>query len=217
MQEVSSLALADVAKTLQLTTGGEQQTEFDDGNLQQVLDVGDMVRRGLVPIGTDGLFGGALETNHIAAGTVSVTIDPYALRPGTDVNPPWPPLDKMKAYDVWVLGALSATSLDTLGVSGGGQFDILYPATRVNAFGFLGAVASRIALFKGESADTVNGVTFLETHTGLTSINGAWRVPRGCTIRFGTNSTGPGTPNYLAMFVVGVFPIGMGQDAIGAR
>lgn len=217
MQEIDSGALELVNKTLQLGVAGPQMTHLDAATLQQTLSVNEIVRRSLTPVGSTGIFGLTMRNSHVAAGNLTATFDPYGLVPGTTVRSPWPALDQMEDYDVWMLGPFtSQTSGGGGGVFGGAILDVLYAATRNSDIDITGAMAQRIMVWQAETAATVVGAVMHGDADGnVVCQQVSQRIPRGCTIRYLSNSTGVGTPSYSLACSLGVFPRALGQDAVG--
>lgn len=212
MQEVDSQVLQDVTSTLQLSTRGAQITEFDDAVLQQVLDVMPIVRRGGTRVGTDGVYGLTVTQAHAGAGSLTTDIDPYALTPGTNVVGTWPSAAEIDNYDIWLLGPLSVAFSVVANFAFGGVF-LRFPAARMSG---IDTAAANTNLILG-AFDTANATLFVgeEIGTGKIALSVAQRVPRGTLLRFiSAAQVGAVDINFNAM--LGVFPKGLGQDAVGA-
>ena len=212
MQEVDSQALQLVARALRLSTGGSQLTQFQDELLQQSIDVGAVVRRGLTLAGTEGIHGASITNTHAAAGNETTTIAPFNLD-GLQ-NAPFP-AEIPTFFDFWVLWACPVT-LSGAGVFNGMDASILTPAAN-EAFGGTGSTAARFGLWSDEITFTGIG-SFPVSATGAG--DAAWtnpqrvgmRVPRGGTLRIRTRAEGAAV--YRLDLIVGLFPIGMGQDVL---
>ena len=208
MVEVDSTALHQVARALGVR-GLNDNAVFQDEQLQQVVDVGPLIRRGMTLAGSEGIYIGVFQNDHAAAGVLTSTVDPYAVA-GT-AGWPNPIPDNL---EVWVLqcSALLVTAGDA-GVFGDGQFDAQWPAARV-AWGTPANRAMPLALYDAEVSLGSLGVSLAEIGSGEITKRLGIRIPRGVTLRWTTESTGVGTPEYRLLALVGLFPIGMGQDAM---
>jgi len=211
MQEIDSQALQLVASTLQLSSRGSQLTRFDDGFLRQVLDVSGIIRRGLTRVGTSGLYGLSVANTHAGADTQATDIDVYGLTPGTDVVGTWPGEQEIDGYDVWLLAPLvaagSAAALTAATIA------IRYPAARMSAIDVAPANTNIIVA----AYDAIHATLFTLEQIGSGEVvvqHGAWRIPRGCLLRWTSISSGAVT--FTMNACLGVFPRGMGQDGIGA-
>lgn len=189
---------------------GAQITEFPDGLLGQELEVGGFVRRGLVPPGTDHLWGVQIQNVHAGAGQIITEFDPYALAPATIGNQ-WPDLQEIRdRFDFWIFGPLQGSVAS--GAFTGAQIDILYPSTRVAQIDVSGALAQTLAVFNG--VVSVAGLReFMSAPGGEVQVPCAFRIPRGVTVRWVTQTVV--AADLFCYFTCGLFPIGLGQDAQG--
>ena len=101
MQEVDSQVLQDVSKILRLSTVGSQITDFDDGVLQQVLDVSKLVRRGGVLAQSQGLFSFEIVNEHAGASTIRTLVNPRS--PGAVIQGAGYPAQVPLTLDPWVV------------------------------------------------------------------------------------------------------------------
>ena len=206
---VNSQALSQVARALGLTGAGAGSTNFTDGVLDQVLSVNELVRRGMTLASSEGVFTAVLENAHGAANTLSTTVDPYAVPVG--VIPPYPspmPLDQ----EVWLLeagvvrtsgsGTISAdlhidypNSAQGWGVDDGGSGVVASPP---RAVAFWDSVVTGLTVFA------------LQNGSNPTQKIGE-RLRRNGAVRFSSTSSSAAT--YQCVLLLGVFPIGLGQDA----
>lgn len=205
---VESRALAEINRALKITGHGGQVI-FDEHHLQQTLVVNDLVRRAFAPVGTDHLWGVQLRNTHLAAEAQIITsFDPYALSVAT-VGNAWPDADTLEASDVWIFGPVSGSLAS--GAYLGAELDVLWGTTRVAQIDVSGALATPLAVFN--DVTTVAGLrTYLRTPDNQVLVPGAWRIPRGVTVRFVTQ-TAPAAADIYCYFYVGIFRRGMGQDA----
>lgn len=203
MREVSSQVLGEVATTLQLAGRGTQITQFEDGILQQVLDIGPLVRRGGALAGTDGMFGFQFATTHGGAGTQSFAFDPYTQTPGTSITNPWPVESAMQLYDAWAVGPFNITATAT-GVTTHARLDLVYAAARSK--GVIGASGRQMIGFW--SADGPSG--FLAGANGDVLFKGVYRIPRGASLTLTTIATA--AVGYSCKGAIALMPAGLGQD-----
>lgn len=201
-------------KALGIAGSGDSQTELLDGTVDQVLDVGQIARRGGTLAGTEGIFRCILRNVHAGAGDIFSSWQPYL--PGeTGLIAPYPtpvPDD----LDVWLLGA----SVES--VSGGGS--LVGAALRLTqiqqGFGIDDSAAAVVS-------NSVFTVAWWNTHIGILAppfmatqslqpfkpIN--LRIPRKGAIAspflsFGSQSDGINT--FDCVMMMGLFPVALGQD-----
>lgn len=103
MKKMDSDALGTVNKSLGLTGSGAANTEFADGTVEQVLDVGPMVRRGRTPAATGGLFTCTFSFTSSGAQELQRAINPY--EPGGALTYSPYPNSVNNYFDLWVLDA----------------------------------------------------------------------------------------------------------------
>jgi hypothetical protein len=116
----------------------------------------------------------------------------------------------MQGLDVWILNLWAYTA--AVGANfGGARFDFLPP--EIPNFGSLSQAAN--VLVRWDVELTVSGtIVLVEAGTDQTTIRGPWRVPRGHTARFTTDTSGAGLSDYVLYAMIGLFPMGLGQDAL---
>ena len=206
--KVESRALSEINRALKITGHGGE-TLFDEHNLQQTLVVNDLVRRAFAPVGTDHLWGVQLRNTHlITEDQIITSFDPYALSVATIGNA-WPDADTLEASDVWLFGPVQGSLAS--GAYLGAQLDILWGATRVAQIDVSGALSQTLAFFN--STVSVAGLRdYLKTPEGSVLVPGAWRIPRGVTVRWVTQ-TAPAVADVFCYFNIGIFRRGLGQDA----
>jgi len=110
-----------------LGAGGSQITEFDDGNLAQVLEVRPFARRALVLGSSEGVYFGLIQIVFDDAGDLlgSQTLniyDPNAIVAGV-ARPLWPsPIEE--GFDVWLLAVSCNVNQGDPGFAGGLQLNL---------------------------------------------------------------------------------------------
>jgi len=210
MMKFDGPALEGIRESCGLTGVGAQITELPDGVADQVLEVGQFIRRGRTVANSEGIFTGQLINTHVAGASEFATVDPYnATSPaGAGYLNPVP-----RGYDVWVLGTWAYR------LSGAALVDAMiglsYPATR---YAFAGNAASMFAPLRsylttalGEA--TVAGTPYFRSFgDGLIQRYQAVRVPRGASIFWSTTNAAAAAV-YHAEMLIGLFPAALGQDA----
>jgi len=212
VKKIDSDALGDVKNALGLSGSGSPITELTDGVVDQVLEINELVRRGRTLAGTSGIFTPTLRNVHTDAETLTTTINPYAVGTVAAVAPY--PAAVPAQFDVWLLGCGMRR------VSGGGTLTATLSmtlGTRAQGFGIddsgtqiLVAQPIRLAFF--------NALSTVVTAFGQQADLYPWK-PIGLRIpRFGANlvfsSISSVTVSYDMQLVIGLFPSGLGQDAL---
>lgn len=214
MKTVDSQALEVVNRALGLSGVGAPLTEFLDGILNQSLDVTALVRRGRTIALSTGIFYGLLRNNHTAANTQTSRFEPYI--GGTGAVLPYPsPLGR--GFDFWVLAAI------TRQLSGSGTFTgalFIDPNTTLLGWGVdeAGAAVSAAARLPLAYWDSVVTQT---DEFGLMENGQPWariglRLPRLNRNDVGLvfSSTSSAAAVFDCYIILGVFPVGLGQDVL---
>jgi hypothetical protein len=212
---VDSQALAPVNKALGLAGSGDSRTELLDASLEQVLEVGPIVRRGRTVGPSEGIFRCTLRNIHAGAGSLSTAWQPYA-SPAAGLIAPFPsPVPD--SLDVWVLGVCIQSILNQSNFNKG----FLRLTNIVQGFGvdnLANAIVST-SIFTLATFDAIdNDVTpdFGITNAGLPYQPVNMRLPRKGAVaspflRFDSDYSGVGTAEMLLL--MGLFPLALGQDA----
>jgi len=213
MRRVNSDALGTVWKALGLTGQGAELTEMPDGILDQVVDVGPMIRRGRTQATTEGIYTPVLRNIHTDAESLSSSVTPYDV-PGAIAPYPSP---MPQQFDVWLLGA----SVHLL--SGAGTLSAFLTVNWVAAnqgWGIddsaapIGAVNIEKAVARWDAIATVT------VGVGLQPDGNPWarlgvRLPRAAATSIIFRSKSSVTATFDCQLMIGVFPVGMGQDGLG--
>lgn len=214
MQRVDSDALSVVGDALGLAGTGQPVTELTDGMLEQVVDVGPLIRRGRTPSRSQGIFTGLIEHDHPGVGSLATTITPYQLAQ-TGLIPPFPsPIPRF--FDLWLL---SAHLLRTGGAATVTAAVFIDYADAQQAFGVDNAAAAVVGPNLGPLAfwDTLvtQNITF-----GQDSVTGNLTWPLGIRLSrqndtaLIASSTASAAGVFHFHFVLGLFATGLGQDAV---
>jgi len=210
---VESNALDNLARVLGIA-GVTGTTILDSGNLSQVLEVTDIVRRSRTPGITTGWFYGLIRHVHAAAGLLNSTIDPYAPDGASQVAPF--PRIVPPGFDVWLLNA------SVLRNSGAGTLDgaalFLDPSAAQQGWGIDDSGTAIVAndpypLARWTSLDTsMAGIDpFGIAGDGGASVRINQRIARGTVIRF-VSDVAAAAANVQCMMTMGLFVEGLGQD-----
>lgn len=222
MKKLDSRVLSYVNRVLGISGGAGAAVDVDDGNLQQVFDVGPLIRRGRVP--ASGIFSTAILNTHSAAAAsfASGTIAPY-----DKAGSLWPngvPLD----FDVWLIaftaqlgavgGNFTAGRLQVNFPAGQG-LNIAAPVTQVSATSAAVAATSQLSIILAEyNAELSLGANLGTTLTAPANSLRAvipMRLPRDCTIQWSTQTSALGASTYRMEMVLGLAAAGLGQDYAG--
>ncbi len=196
---------------------GSGVTNLDDENLTQVLPiVPDIGRRGLTIGNIGGWHVGILENGHAGDDGEVSSILPY--RPADDNVAPYPsPVPD--GFDVWLLG-IAGRRVSGTGTLAGADMGLNVP-TAGQGWGVDDEGASVLAtpiiqLAKFDGIDTSIGPSNdpMITEGGQYFVRVGLRVPRGGTLVFASESGGAAAVVFHAMFVLGLFPAGLGQDVV---
>ena len=216
-QQIESQALAAIRKSLGLGGGGEQQQFLNDGSVEQVLSIGDIVRRSRTLANTAGIHFGVLENVHGAANSKTSDVNPY--NAGDSAVAPFPSTVS-DSLEVWVMhstvvrtsGAGELTfGMLTLGLPGSNQ--AFGEDANGNPVTIAAGAELPIAAWDGIS---VSG-TAIGFNTGhLPGAGRAFRIPRGLgalpVLTFLSTSSASAT--FQCRMLIGLFPIAFGQDGV---
>jgi len=210
MKKVNSQNLSAVDAMLGITGVGAQQTEFEDGILQQVVNVVPAARRGGTLGPTRGIFFAHLQNVHTDAESLTSTAFPFSITTGRVGAYPSPL--RADLFDLWLIQAsvrrLSGTGtlicqlmLDlTTGFLGWGLDD--------SAAAVTGIYRATLGLWDSILAGPGSAVGLLESGDTVLKIN--QRLTLGCSLRFASTSSLTSTYNCELLF--GLFPAASGQD-----
>jgi len=217
---IESGALDLVNKALGIGgAGSAAETLLDDANVDQVLDVAPLIRRGLVPAATEGIFRGVLRTNHAIGDSQQAVWSPYDEQLSRTIAPYTPPISD--EFDIWLLRACVVVTT----VSGTATCSLNMQNVRqgfgANQVGSATIVNSKIPLAFWDILHTVHDTTFMGTGNRNTE---PWkkidqRLPRlgetATRVQIFFMSEASGGPSaYDCNFLFGIFPVGLGQDAV---
>jgi len=189
---------------------------LDESNISLVLPiVPDIARRSqqIGPLG--GWFQGVLENVHSGADGEASNMDPY--NPGASAVGAYPPVIP-DGYDVWLMAVGGERSSGSGGLTGAlmsmnpapaaqgwGQDDQAAPVIATPRFyvARFDALSETVTVVANDPMITEAGETFV--HVGL-------RIPRGGFIGFHSESAA--AAEFQAIFIMGLFPAGLGQDVL---
>jgi len=214
LKTVDSQALGIVNRALGLTGVGAPLTEFLDGQLDQVLDVGSLVRRGRTLAGSGGMFFGLLRNIHAAANSQVSEIQPYFPN-GAEIDPY--PNRVPLGFDVWVLAA-TVEQLSGTGTFTGALF--MDPAANSQGWGIdqAGAAVTGDRPMPLAFWDSVvaQDRTIALQEDGSPWVRIGMRLMRNAQSNTGLrfSSTSSALATFDCYILLGFFPIGLGQDGL---
>ena len=216
-KRIDSDALGVLNRSLGLTGAGSQITELADGVVDQVIEVGQLARRGRTLADVQGIFTPTLRNTHTDAESIGNAINPYEVGGALAVAPYPSPVPAQ--FDLWLIGA----SVRIASGTAGGMADATLSLTvgtfsqgfgRTDA-GALVLVSNQIRLAwwdatvsDGTAFGTLGGGQGAHQRIGL-------RLPRGgggSVLTFKSVSTV--TVEVDCQLIIGMFPIALGQDVV---
>jgi len=211
-QLVHGQALVPVNDILGTTGAGAGNTFLNDGVLDQVLAVNDIVRRGRTQGSTEGQYLGLLRNNHTDAEAVSSTVNPYTVSVGR--VPPYPslPANSMEKFDIYLLDAIMRRE------SGSGTIEATLFINDLDVFMGWGVDDAGLAVTQIRSRILAAWDTITVFSSDAVGLQGnempvariGQRLTRGSSLIFLTESSA--TSVYDCIMTLGIFPVGLGQD-----
>jgi len=215
---VDSQALEPVNKALGLAGSGDSQTEITDGIVDQVLEVGPIVRRGRTLGDSQGIFRAVFRNTHAGADAQTSVWSPYITVVANAIAPfPTPMPD---SFDLWLTGAGVRRQSGTGTVNAALMIQNVRQGFGVSQTGAFVASNGRVALAFWNQSVSVDSDVFL-----VSGGNFEWpfrklalRIPRvseagtRVQIMFETSSTA--ASEWELNLFYGMFPVALGQDAI---
>lgn len=210
-QRIAGAALDNVRKQLGATGPGDPAVRLLDTEVVQTFDVEASARRGGTQAGTSGLYYPVIRNVHAGSGTLNTAVDFYTNEIG--IIAPWP-APMPAEFDIWLLAAAVRQ------VSGTGTFTgALLVDYRQASQGF-GVDDSGVAVVASELRVLAFWDSLITQNREFGLRDGANpRARLGIRLpRFGTALSFSSTASTVASFDLqldlGVFPVGLGQDAL---
>lgn len=205
---VDSDALGIVTRALGLTGKGAALTEFLDGQVDQVLSVNDLIRRGRTQVQRGGIYTGTMQTVHTDAETITFTVDPFDVTTGRIAPYPGPISNR---FDLW------AISVSVRRLSGGGtltaQANLAYHADQIG----WGIDDSGVAVTSNAGGSVAFWDSIVSQSNAFGLQNGSnptqfigQRLFPGTLLQVSSTSSLTSTYNFI--WLLGLFPIALGQD-----
>ena len=213
MTKIDSAALTTTNRMLGLAGGSASaQTVLNDGDVTQTLDVIPVARRSLAPGANGGIFFGVMQNVHTAAGAVATVSDVYNM--GGLNNEPFPqPVPR--SLDLWLL----RMSLSQTGTAA--RFTSAFACVRLPATmqGFsqnqAGAAVSATAYNMTVAEwDQVHDGVGQNSKTLQHSYDLGMRLSPQTELYFESAQNGVGAVTATLVCLLGLFPIGTGQDVV---
>jgi hypothetical protein len=229
MRPVDTDVLREVQKALGIRLQGN--AEFDDGVLQQVLDAGPLIRRGGTIFPSDGIYGLTFELDFdgINPQTQTVVWNPYdseytaASTAGLTKGDFWPAV-MPDNLDAWIIGPviLHSDAANPFQNAGDGAWAYLTSSTRNRGIFYPAASIQTtiipVAFWNTEVAFGASTFAFVGSNAAtLTQMQGvAYRLRPGDTFRYACKVADAVTDFGIIRIHarVGLFPAGLGQDAV---
>lgn len=213
-KKIDSDALGVLNKSLGLTGAGSPTTELADGVVDQVLSVGEVVRRGRTQAGSEGIYTAIMQNVHTDAETITTIVNPFDVAVG--VIPPYPdPLPVQ--FDLWLLTACvrkpSGTGTMTAALSL--QYASMQQGWGVDDSGVAVVESAPHTLAYWDlliSLGTTFGIDSRGVHGALAHIG--VRIPRNVNAALRFISVSSATATFNMQLVFGVFPVALGQDGL---
>ena len=215
-KRIDSDALHILNRTLGMTGAGSPVTELADGVVDQMLEIGQIARRGRALGLGGGLFYPTIRNEHTDAESIRTNVDPYNV--GTTIAvAPYPPIVPQQ-FDIYLIGASIRSAAGTASGMSQSTLSIEVP-TPAEGWGTTDAgvavlVAEPIRVAQW-TAMTTDGTSF-----GIRGVNRGphqrigYRLPRvpGMFISFASVSTI--TVSVDCQMILGLFPVALGQDGL---
>ena len=209
MKKLTSQTLEALSKALGISGPMSPVTELADAVVDQVLDVGPIVRRSRTQGQTDGLYTCMMRNVHAAADSRTSSLLPF--NPGTNALAPYP-TPMPRGFDVWLLSAF-VTQLSGSGtLSAALRVDYPGAAMGLSTVSLPSGTAQNVAFWNTIVVESSTFGTKSGTTTPMQKIG--MRLIRSPTTAIVFASTSSALATFDCFLVVGVFPVGLGQDAV---
>jgi len=215
VRNIDSDALSQVQRQLGLSGVGSGVAVLEDDELRQVLDVGPALRRGRADVANGGWFWGVLHNVHAGAGGLTSFIDPYEA--GAFALTSFPAAVDVSRFDIWIAGVTCRVASGAISLTD--ATFILGAPLRSLAFGkddsgvAVAPVGGGMALASFVTAVGSNSFGYFLGFDGRPFHPLNFRMPRGSNLVF--DSTAVGITTYELSIIMGLFPIGLGNDVLG--
>lgn len=209
MKKIDSQALDVLNKALDMRGPGSPVTELADAIVDQVLSVNEIVRRSRTQAGTEGIYTALLRNIH--TGGTSLTISVLPFNPGARGLAPYP--SPMPAgFDVWLLSA-AVTQLSGSGtISANLRVQVPPRVMGLSTTAAGVTLAQSVGIWNTIVAEGIT-VAFKSGQTEPVQ-NIGMRLPRDPLTEIIFSSTSSATATFDCFCMIGVFPVGLGQDVV---
>lgn len=212
---IDSDALDVLPKSLGLAGTGAPSVELIDGAVDQVLDVGPIVRRGRTVAQTQGIFRAVFQNAHAAADNRSSVWTPYVTIEAERIEPFPTPVPEV--FDLWLLGATVNRAAGTGTATAALSIQNVRQGMGVDSTP--AAVTSNIRNIMAfwNQTETVN-TTFLTAPDGQPWQKLHIRIPRvsesGSNVQIFFTSLSSALATWECNVYFGMFPVALGQDGV---
>jgi len=217
-KRITSDALFLLNRMLGLAGGTPGPTELDDGNVTQVLDIIDVVRRSRTIAASQGWFFCIMDNVHAAAGALDSEIDPYTPGAAFAPNVSAYPARVGRDFDFWLYTA------SLVRIAGDGALDGALLRMNPTAAQMGWGIDNSGAAVAGDDPYPIGRFTALDSTLaardpygiagdGKAYISINQRIARGNLLRFTTDTSGQTVSTTFRLFLTcGLFSEGIGQD-----
>lgn len=213
-KEIDSAALSLLNRILGLAGGGGSPISLlDDYWVNQVIDIGPVVRRSRTIAPSEGIYGMRFFLTHAGADTQAAAVNPYA--PGNLAMNGYP-AEVPEGYDAWLMGGYGtvdgAAAFTSLQV-GSEMPAIQFGASVLQTGGVGAAVQANFPYLSSATVLNLAGIGIFFTNlAGETFLQCGYRLRRGQNLFVRTVSSAALVCNFYA--IIALLPSGLGQDVI---
>lgn len=209
MRKIDSQALDVLAKALDLSGQGSPVTELTDGVVDQVIEVGPIIRRSRTQADTEGIYSAVIRNVHAAANSITATINPY--NAGTTAIAPYP-TPMPRGFDIWLLTAVVTQISGTGTVSAALRVNVRAGQMGISSFGAATASNQNVAFWDTIVDENILFAVKGGVPTPIQRIG--MRLPRDPLTGLVFSTTSSAIASFDCYMMLGVFPSGLGQDVI---
>lgn len=209
MKKIDSQALDVLNKALDLRGPGSPATELSDGIVDQMIEIGPIVRRSRTQASTEGIYTGMLRNVHAAADSRAIGLFPF--NGGSAAIAPYP-APMPAGFDVWLLSAvvLQASGTGTLS----GALRVSYPGRMMGLSTSGGAVGATVNVAFWDTIIDEGTLFAIKSAQTQPVQNIGLRLPRDTATQLIFASTSSAVATFECFIMLGVFPVALGQDVI---
>jgi len=209
MKKIDSQALDVLNLALDLRGAGSPATELTDGVVDQVLEVGPIIRRSRTQGQTTGLYTANMRNTHAGADSATSTLNPY--NAGNTALAPYP-TPMPRGFDVWLLGAALHQRSGSGTLSGALRLNC--PATVMGMSTTAAAQLSESVVAFWDALVAENTTFGIASAIDQPEYRIGVRLPRSPDTQLIFATTSSAVAVFECFLTVGVFPVALGQDVV---